>query len=98
MNLDTARTTYAVMLGYWNNFLWELFPRIKTHDLNGREFEQLMYQPRKTAVPASESELPRRYNPSEREIQYNIDLVRRILEEQPRKKEMIIFSLRNQAD
>lgn len=95
MNLSVERTTYAILLGYWDDFFGGLYPRASTNDLTGREFEQLMVQPRKTVMPAPESEHPRKYNPSEREIQYNLDLVKRVLTAE--KEKIITFSSQNPA-
>ena len=78
MNSDIAGT-YAIFMGYWNNFFRELSPRTRMPELTGNEFEHLVYQLRKTTMPASESESPRKYNPSAREIQHGIDLTKKII-------------------
>ncbi len=85
MSLDAIRTTYSILLGYWDNFFRDLHPRAKVNELSRREFEQLMYKPGKTAMPIPESEPPKKYTPSEREIQCNNDLIKRILDEQKAK-------------
>jgi len=95
MNSDIAGT-YALFMGYWSNFLRWIYPRTRMSELTEREFEHLVVQPGKTVMPASETEHLRRYNPSEREIQYGIDLVKIILEQSSKKK--LISSSQNPAD
>jgi len=84
---DAASISYAIMSGYWNNFLISIYPRAKTDKPKEEDFEI----PVLPASPAGETEGSRRHNPGEREIQHGIDLIRKILEEKKQTQESFPF-------